>query len=207
MTLEVTSLLREEDEVERRLVELGLNKEKLLKVRDAARGAAADATPFHPANAAGTFAYQYGTFALRSEFASDGWEAERPNGVEAIGRADSPAKVVFANVDVACDRTHAPKARSSKGAGSERLCEGNLFGDDLPAYFSSDTSDNHLVYYLMVALDGAVELSRPIVRGGNFDTFVERIFLSDGADVNFEPIKALDDTETATSFDPQIARK
>src|SRR6267378_3995826 len=47
------------------LVELKLGPiDKLLRVRSVAISASADATPFHPANAAGTFAYQHGTFAL-----------------------------------------------------------------------------------------------------------------------------------------------
>lgn len=110
-------------------------------------------------------------------------------------------------MDVACDFANPPKARSTKGAGSERLCEGNLFGDDMPAYFPSEATESHAIFYLMVAADGAAELSRPVVRRGVFESFVERIFLSDGADFNVESIKPLEDNETATNFDPQIVRK
>src|ERR1700738_2644258 len=72
-------------EVSARLAELQLGPvERLLRVRSIAISASADATPFHPANAAGTFAYHYGTFALRHEYVGKVWRLERPDGVEAI---------------------------------------------------------------------------------------------------------------------------
>src|SRR6266704_2583118 len=133
MPLSETKILREVWEVQPRLVALQTSLEKLLRVRAVAIGAAADATPFHPANAAGTFSYQHGTFALRSEHVGhDGWEAERPNGVEVIKNSAIKVRIVFANVDVACDDSHEPKARSEKGAGAERLCIGNGLFDHLP---------------------------------------------------------------------------
>ena len=70
-----------------------------------------NATPFHPANAAGTFAYQHGTFALRNEHVGhDDWRSARPNGVEAIENEEIKVRLVFANVDVACSDEHEPKA-------------------------------------------------------------------------------------------------
>lgn len=59
-------------DVDRRLAELRLGpRARLLKVRSVAIAAGADATPFHPANAVGTFSYHHGTFALRNEFVGD----------------------------------------------------------------------------------------------------------------------------------------
>ena len=117
-------VFREEQEVNARLAELELKKAKLLSIRSVAVAAAADATPFHPANAAGNFSYQHGTFALRKELAEEGWVAERPNGVEAIRNQAGDVRVAFANVDVACNDEHEPRPRSGKGAGAERLCRG-----------------------------------------------------------------------------------
>ena len=126
MPLAETKILREDWEVGPRLAELRTDKEKLLRVRSTAVGAAADATPFHPANAAGTLSYQHGTFSLRNEHVSKNeWESDRPNGVEVIKNAAVRTRFVFANVDVACNDEHEPKARSDKGAGAERLCAGN----------------------------------------------------------------------------------
>lgn len=47
--------------VDDRLRELGATRQQLMAIRDAALAAASEATPFFPANAAGTFAYFYGT--------------------------------------------------------------------------------------------------------------------------------------------------
>jgi hypothetical protein len=70
-------ILREEWEVNARLAELQLEKPKLLTVRSTAIGAAADATQFHPANAAGTFSYHHGTFSLRNEHVGKVWSLAR----------------------------------------------------------------------------------------------------------------------------------
>jgi hypothetical protein len=84
-----TKIRREDWEIGPRLAELRTDKEKLLRVRSVALGAAADATLFHPANAAGTLSYQHGTFSLRNEHVGQNeWVSDRPNGVEAIERCD-----------------------------------------------------------------------------------------------------------------------
>jgi hypothetical protein len=204
-----TRILREPWEVEARLAEMGLEKSKLLTVRSTAVGAAADATRFHPANAAGTFSYQHGTFALRNEHVGDVWLLDRPNGVEAIRNESARIKIVFANVDIACDDAQEPKPRSSKGAGAERLCAANdLFGD-LPRFARVPERGEvgWTIYYLMVAPNGAVELSCPVVKGGAFVSFIERLYLSDGSDLEGEFKLSLDDRDAADDFDPKVARK
>jgi len=61
-------------------------------------------------------------------------------------------------------------------------------------------------FYLMVDENGAVELSRPVVKGGGFTAMIERIYLSYGADDDGTGL--LQDTPDApVEFDPQIARK
>ena len=129
MSMIETIVLREPWDVDRRLAELQLGpRTRLLKVVAIAISAGADATAFHPANAAGTFSYQHGTWALRDGFVGDAWLLDRPDGVEAIRNDAIKVKVVFANVDVACNDEQKPKPRSRKGAGAERVCVGNLFG-------------------------------------------------------------------------------
>ena len=204
-----TKVLREDWEVGPRLTELRTNKEKLLRVRATAVGAAADATPFHPANAAGTLSYQHGTFSLRNEHVGENeWASDRPNGVEAIKNATIRTRFVFANVDVACDDEREPKARSDKGVGAERLCAENGLFDSLPRFANiSEVNDaGWTTYYLMVAPNGAAELSRAIVEDRRFAKFIERLYLSDGSDLDTEP-KLLDSDECAEEFDPQVARK
>jgi len=48
---------KEQWDVDRRLAELGLDRKGLLRIVSIALAGAANATPFHPANASGTFAY------------------------------------------------------------------------------------------------------------------------------------------------------
>lgn len=201
-----TRILREDWQVLPRLEELQLDKAKLLNIRATAVGAAADTTPYHPANTAGTLSYHFGTFALRNEFVGKVWVLDRTNGVETIKNEAKRIKIVFANVDIACNDDHPPKPRSTKGAGAERLCVGNdLFGG-LPHYAPAVAEAGWTVYYLMVAPNGAVELSCPLLKNGTFQHFVERLYLSDGSDLHKEPKLSLDDDDAA-DFDPQVARK
>ncbi|MGH6826435.1 MAG: hypothetical protein ACREC7_12145, partial [Methyloceanibacter sp.] len=80
--------------------------------------------------------------------------------------------------------------------------------EDLPRYASVDDGKDEgwVTYYLMVAPNGAVELTRATVEGGRFDKFIQRLYLSDGSDLDAEP-KLLDEEISTDNFDPQVARK
>lgn len=198
-------VLREPWDVNRRLAELQVDpRPRLLEVARVAISAGASATPFHAANAAGTFAYQEGTYALRDEFV-DGvkWRAERPNGVEVISNDGLKLRIAYANVDIACDDIRKPKPRSQKGAGAERVCTGGLFGD-LPEYAPRPVG-TWALYYLMVDEKGAVELTRPVIKNSTFVAYPERIYLTDGSDLFGEPIS--EDDDLPDNFDPLVVRK
>lgn len=207
MGMSETKLLREDWDVDCRLSEMELDRSKLLEVRDIAIASAANATPFHPANAAGTLAYQDGTWALREKFVGSEWKVDRSESVEAIKNDALGLKIIFSNVDIACCENQKPKPRSRKGAGSERVCSGNdLFaGMGLPEYAPIPTEEI-ATYYLMVDETGAAELTRPIIKGGTFSAYVEQIYLSDGGDSNSE-ILSFDNVDRADDFDPLVARK
>jgi hypothetical protein len=198
---------REAWDVAARLAELQLGSaDRLLKIRTAAIGASADATPFHPANAPGTLAYLHGTFALRKEYVGKDWRLDRQHGVEAIVNETIKVRVVFSNVDVACNDTERPKPRSKKGAGAERVCQGNLF-EWLPE-FVPQQPDGWITFYLMVDPRGAVELTRPVVEHGTFTAWIERIYLSNGDDLDLEGERLpLNDDDVANDFDPEVVRK
>lgn len=203
-----TVVRREAWEIEARLSELELGPvERLLRVRSIAVSASADATPFHPANASGTFSYQHGTFALRDEFVAKkgtNWRLDRPDGVEVIVNETLKVRVVFANVDVACNDAMKPKPRSRKGAGAERVCMGNLFGH-LPEY-APQQSEGWITFYLMVDPRGAAELTRPVVERNTFTAWIERNYLSDGGDLDLGMLPQQDD-DMADGFDPEVVRK
>lgn len=201
-----TKILKEEWDVNPGLLALGLTREKLLKVAAIANHERGNAqTPYHCANAPGTFSYQHGVFALRDEFVGEAWIVDRSNGVESIWNEKLQVRVAFANVDVVCDDDQQPKPRSGKGAGSERACIGNLFGA-LPHYAPANSIGGSATYYLMVTEDGTCELSRPIIQDDTFVAFVERIYLNDGSDPEDKGLLLADD-DTVDAFDPQIARK
>ena len=204
MSLVETRILRESWEVEPELIRLDLTKAGLLRVRTMALAAGADATPFHAANAAGTFQYHYGIFGLRNEFVGDLWRVDRPDGIEVIRNDVQNLFVGFANVDVACNDEHRPIPRSKKGAGAERATQSTLFGA-LPTY-AQIPAGSRSFYYLMVALDGAAEFSRPIVQNGEFVAFVDRIYLTNGGDLGGSE-RSFEDGDIADNFDPLVLRK
>lgn len=200
-----TELRREPWDVDRRLATMKLSRKTLMEIADVALNEASNATPFHPANSAGTFSYHQGTWALRDRYVGkEGWALERLEGVEAIYNSDLKLRVVFANVDNACLDEQPPKPRSKKGSGSERASSGNLF-PDLPQYAPLQTGGG-ATFYLMVDARRAAELTQPIVEDGTFASYVERIYLRDaGEDRDVEVF--LDDGDDSVEFDPQIIRK
>ena len=198
-----TTVLRENWEIEPRLQELGLTKEGLLHVRDVAVSGSANATAFHAANAAGTYAYHEGTWALRDRFVGGDWSVDRSDGVETIKNDKLKVRVAFSNVDHACNCFSIPKPRTKKGAGAERAVGNDLFGG-LPLYAPRPSSDWSF-YYLMVDQSGAAELTRPVVKGGTFIAAIERIYLSTGI-VN-DGVEIDNTSDVAAEFEPEIARK
>ena len=200
-----TRIHREPAEAKRRIIELGLTKEGLNRVRTIALGASADATPFHPANAAGTFSYQHGTWALRDEFVGEDWKADTIHGVEAISNETLKLRVVFANVDIACNDDQGPKPRSRKGAGAERACIGNLFSY-LPTY-TFWQSVGWTTYYFMLDAAGAAELTCPVIKGSTFSAYIERIYLGAAGEFDDGNTKFEQDDTAAVDLEPVVSRK
>jgi len=206
MSMVETVIRREPFEVAARLAELQLGSvEQLLKVRSVAIAASADATAYHPANSAGTFAYHHGTFALRNEYVGKVWQLDRADGVEAIVNGALKIRVIFSNVDIASNDEFGPKPRSRKGAGAERVCIGNLFGL-LPRY-APQQPDGWATFYLMVDGQGAAELTRPIVKNNTFSAYIERNYLSNGDDIDRGTPLSLHDDDAADGFDPEVVRR
>ncbi len=138
---------------------------------------------------------------MRDEFVGDEWKKDTENGVEAIRNDEIKVKVIFTNVDIACNDFHYPKPRSKKGAGAERACMGNLFGN-LPTY-APKPQEGWATYYIMLDPEGRAELTRPVVKGNTFIQWIERIYLPDNA--GEEEAKHV--IEDAVDLDPVVARK
>lgn len=172
-----------------------------------ALASAATASPLHPSNAAGMFSYMDGVKGLRAENLEGNWDIFCEEGVEGIKNEYLKIRVLFANVHQACGKEH-PKARSRKGAGSERIACGDLFeasGIELPISTVKFSGD-YRTYYLMVDPRGAMELSLPIVRNGQFLKCVERVFLIEGGDLE-NTIKGLEEPSNEPDLDVIISRK
>lgn len=195
------------DEGDARLTELELERNRLIAAGHHALAARTSASQLHPANAAGYFSYADGVKGLRAENMGDNWQFFRSEGVEGICNEELKLRVLFANVLEACGNV-SPQARSRKGAGSERVACGDMFdaaGVDLPVSVVKFHGD-YKTYYLMVDQNGSMELSLPIVKGGNFLRCVERIFLIDGNDLD-EIDFGLDEPVDEADLDIVVTRK
>ena len=207
MAMIETVFQREHWEIDLRLSQMALARTKLLAVVEVARTEALNAaTPYHAANGSGTMAYQNGVWGLRYHFVSEDWKTDRSEGVESIRNDKLNLRVGFANVGRACDDSHVPQPRTSKGAGAERVSLSNLF-ENLPHYSPRPNDGEWAFYYLMVDIQGWAELSRPIVKRGSFHTPVERIYLLQGTDGAAKIDLLSDNSDAVSNFDPQIQRK
>lgn len=165
--------------VDERLFELGIVRDQLIAVADVARRWAEDASPLMPLNAPGTLAYIHGVNELRDQILDGNWQVDRFCGVEAIVNRALNLRIGYQNVDRACDTVFAPLPRSAKGAAAELLNGPTLF-----EHYGIETGpltgvaeDGVRTFYVMVGEDGSVELSQPVISGGVFKAFIERIFI------------------------------
>lgn len=205
----VTKVFKDDVDVDRRLSELGMDRQDILDIRDVAASMhATGSSPYFPSNGAGQLAYQYGTYELRATLLRRGWEIDQSYGTNGVRHPDQKLIVLYQNVDVACSLVDLPEARSRKGAGSERLSQGSSFEmmeDDVPSTHTGEGLEV-AVWYVMVAQDGAVEVTQAVIKGNKFSEFVERIFVHDGSDFDTLKDRGSSDDD-AVDFDITISRK
>lgn len=205
-----TKIFKEDWEVDSRLSFFGVTKDELMTIVEMVVGAKADAVPHDPVTAPGLFSYIYGTRALRDLFASKGWIPDGTKGIESICHPEIGTKVIFQNVDSACDTRH-PKAISGKGMASEEIISLStkcLFED---MEEQRQKKINGTTWFFCVSAndeDVRAELSLPLgVRGGQFSGFIERIFiLNHGEWKSFAPSK-MADYPLFQDFDISVTRK
>lgn len=172
------SIVSGPEAVEARLADLFTTRDKILAVGRTARSYADDASPAMPANAAGLLSYLHGVGALREEHVGPNFILDRACGIESVVSRDRSIRIGFQNVDKCCAEMH-PLPRSEKGSGAETLSSPSLF-----EHFGLEAGpltalkpDGVLTYYVMVGLDGSIELSCPIIEKGKYVGWVERIFI------------------------------
>lgn len=173
-----TPIVSATDAVEVRLAELYTTREKIITVGRTARAYADDASPAMPLNAGGLLSYLHGVGALREQHVGSDYVLDRACGIESVVSRDGAVRIGFQNVDKCCAEMP-PIPRSEKGSGAETLSSPTLF-----EHFGLETGplsaikpDGILTYYVMVGLDGSIELSCPVIEKGKFVGWVERIFI------------------------------
>ena len=117
-----------DEEVDKRLEKLGLNKQGLIEVAYEVALARKSCTAYDAKNAPGSLAYFSGTKTLREIFCPKGWEVDRKDSVESIINSAGTIKVIFQNVDCASKKSREPKSISKKGPGSRRTVAENQTG-------------------------------------------------------------------------------
>lgn len=207
-------------DVDRRLSDFGITREQVLAIRDSARAASDDASPLMPANAPGTLAYIHGVEAMREQILDDEWKVDRTLGVEAVinRHLRGPIRLCYQNVDRACDLVMHPLPRSAKGPAMARMCSAPLFEH----YGMILETDHHRVpkgeledphgedvstYFVMVGEDGSVEVSRPIIEGHRYVGFVERIFIDQPNDDDWEENMDNPDLGPVDDFEVEVTLK
>ena len=200
-----TAILEKHDDVDKRLSDFGLTVGQVEAIAVAARTWANDSSPLMPLNAPGTLAYIYGVQELRRQLLGGDWQLDRACGIEAVVNRTLNLRIGYQNVDRACDAFAMPNPRSAKGSASEGLCGPSLFefAGVEPGPLTGVKQDGIPTYYVMVAEDGSVELSHPIIMNGTYCQFNERIFcnrsedLYEDRDPNTGPI---DDFDISITF-------
>ena len=205
-------IYREEWEVDRRLLPFGVTQAELLEIVRGVVAARADAVEDDPLTAEGQFAYIYGTRHTRALFRSKGYLRHRKENIEAVRHPDRALSIVYQSVHLAsCDDCD-PRAISGKGAGADRVidaAQGSLvFPDEVVRRHQGGVNTG--IWFFCVSVDGddvRAELSLPTsVAGGNFDGFIERIFIVRPGD--WAKVEISDNHNSdATEFEPTVTRK
>lgn len=201
-----TNVVDDKVDVERRLADFGLVKEQVLAVADVAKRWADDASPLMPLNAPGTLAYIHGVAELRRQFLAVEWMIDRTSGIEGVINRTLGIRVVFQNVDRACDPILKPHPRTSKGAGAESISGPTLFehAGVEPGPLVAVKLDGLTTYYVMVGEDGSVEFSCPVVENGMFVAFPERIFVRR---IDDDWVEEIDAASPFDDFDVPVSLK
>jgi hypothetical protein len=205
-------IYKEDWEIDARLVPFGVTRAELAEIARAVAGARADSVDNDPLSAEGQFAYIFGTRYTRALWRRKGWLLHRAENIESVRHPKFDWLVTYQSVELAASVLPEPRAISGKGAGADRFidaAQGDLFGSD-ETKPSSFKPENLGAWFYCVSVNGddvRAELSRPIgVGGGNFEGFIERIFII--RDGEWTKLSVMPLTEGGpTEFEPIVTRK
>lgn len=187
-------------DVENRLEDFGFARQQIMSIGHTARAYADDASPSMPLNAAGMLSYIHGVGELRQQLVGSDYLLDRACGVESVVRRDRSVRIAFQNVDKSC-ADMPPLPRSEKGSGAAALSSPTLFEHaGVETGPLTGVHDGVRTYYVMVGLDGSVELSCPVIEKGKYVDWIERIYIY-SPDGDWE---ATPDTDTGPVEDFEI---
>ena len=173
-------ILDVEHVVKNRLQELGMKNNQLSKVAERAISQKRNAVLNHPRNAPGMFAYLEGVRALR-DIIVDGstWNTLTQNNLEYIENNTLKIKILYQNVDCACDKMHDPQPLHKRTATAKQ----NAINSNQDDIFGVDLSPTNVWLFCVSENKGEInaELSLPAkLENGSFYGFYERIFILKG---------------------------
>lgn len=210
-----TILYKDENDIQIKLQQFNVTLAELKDIIHQAVSARNESVDFDPITSPGQLSYIYGTRWLRNVFCSKEWAKYRTKkNIEGVIHPENQTKIIFQNVDEACNPFRLPKPVSAKGSASEELVrlhqsQGELFSDI--TQLSSLNDENSSVWYFCVSVvEGEVcaELSRPNkIANGKFDNFMERIFLVKRGEWEIPNIIDFDIEEAVQEFKINVSRK
>ena len=199
----VIQLLKEERDVQARLASLDLKMEQIAEIARKAIAQKFNAVSNHPLNSPGTFAYHEGVRSMRDVIA-DGviWRKLVDQGIEYIENTNRNIRVIYQNVDYACNSSHDPQPTSKRGGKAKRdaISSNQMSLSGLSKDFSPCN-----VWVICVSENNGVidcELSLPtkVTKNGYFTQFSERIFILQNSEVEFQTDSTADVEEYDDSF-------
>lgn len=220
--VEPCRVIKDDVDIALRLADFGVRPEDVLRIALAARAARNDSIPFDPKTGKGLLGYIYGVRELRNVFVlTAGYQLVSKNNIEAVYHPVKGRKIMFQAADCACIESQSPKAVSAIGVGKEALIArsvGYLFpemeAEDRRLEQEFNDFDRAEAWYVIVAFsdDGeervSCELSRPGPPvNGQFERFVERIFISGGGGPDAGALLKLDDDTPPVDIRPTISKK
>ena len=187
-----TKIYAAEYEVDQRLLAFDTTRAELIEVVRTVLGERDNAIDVDPLGTPGQFSYIFGNRHLRFLYLPKGWGIDRTENIESVLHPETGIKIIFQNVDQACNPFEGPKKISPVGPGNSRLIDrgqGSLFTEkEAPEAIPPERikSLNQSAWYFCVSFSESgvsAELSLPgPVAGKNFGAFIERIFIVHGGD-------------------------
>ncbi len=199
------NLITIEHEVRSRLTQLDIKNDQISIIAKRAISQKLNAVSNHPANAPGTFAYHEGVRAMR-DVLIDGekWNKLTENGIEYVENPIKKIRIIYQNVDIACNQKHDPQPISKRG-GSAKCDVINSNQTDLFGFESTPSN----VWVICVSENNGIinaEFSLPTVmlKNGSFSQFSERIFILQDSEIENATNSFDDNSGNGENYDDDI---